>query len=71
MISSEILKETIRKHEQELDKTMKTLDHESLVMSFQKCEFAKNKIYWLVFAATSREINLLVTKTESLWKIGQ
>ena len=44
MISSEILKEKIHKHEQELDKTMKKLDHESLVMSFQKREFAKNKI---------------------------
>ena len=63
-----IIKGTLKKYEQELDKILHKLDAEGLAISLHKCEFAKNKIEWLGFTITTSGITPLVAKTEAIMK---
>ena len=64
-----ITKGAIKEHELDLNKILQKLEAESLAISLQKCEFAKNTIEWLGFTINPTGSTPLVTKTEAVIKL--
>ena len=59
----------LKEHEETSDIILDRLNKESLAISLQKCEFAKQKIDWLGFKITPHGVTPLITKTETLQKL--
>ena len=59
-------KGTLEKHENEIHKTLKRLDKESLAISLHKCEFATTEITWLGYNINSEGITPTKRKTDAI-----
>ena len=61
-----IRKETLEEHEKELDKILHRLNEENLVISFQKCEIAKEEVTWLGFIFFQPGVNPTKQKCDAI-----